>query len=835
MNWTYALAAAIRMERPWGLAALVLLAPVVVFNLRRREDGGGGFPIVLQCLAVVFVAVALSDVRVRMGAAARMPYLVFQDVSASTQGQKKFSDLRRDMNRWGDLPVEVYDFAASVTRGGDAPDRSRTKLVSALQVALARGDGSSGVIIQTDGRFQDSWRPYAKALGEQARDVFVLPMTSPPPDARISDLSARRTSETGVRLELTITSNAMQRRSVRVYRADAPDDALFEKTLNLLMDDVATFRIADGDASADRAVTYRAEFKNADAFWQNDVAEVVLSPGTRRVAIIGLPAPFDNLPARIGATVSRIDPAQAPRDVIAWMDFSAVVLIDPRGDLLDGARRASLGDYVSAGGVLVLLGAGPSAAPADRTDPLNRVAALVANPFRRRKMNVTVVLDASGSMSEATEGGRRKFDRARDAVLALQEHLGAADSLAVVVFSDRPRVVYAGGRGEVDFSVLEQALGKVTPAGPTDVAPALKLAGENPPPAGRQGLVIVVSDLRTRPFDPAEVAALFEPDNLSLAVVAVRSDGEAERGEHLVKLADMLDAEMLTSRTLADLAEIFAGFVQKARGGRVRTGRFDAELVRPGFGIDPDRWRPLEAYIPAAAQENAEVLLRAVGDPVLARRVVGLGRSVTLAIPCDDEVNYHLVGSGALSGFLSSAVRWAMRGESDSRFGAELSSVEGRLDIRVNAEDADGPVNFLNLTAAVSAFGAGAGGVIQSPLEQTAPGSYCGRLSMPGMPAAIEIRDGSGRTVWTGTVARLGGAEYSAIGPEWGNLRLLAELTGGRIVEARELPEVVRSLRRGDYEPIWSWLIGAAVAIMLTDWLINRGAGRPGGPARRRG
>ncbi len=833
----------VHFRSPWALAGLVLLAPVIFLNLRRR-GGVGVLSVFLQCLAVALVVAALSDVRVRLGEAARMPYLVFQDVSASTRGQEKLTALNRNMDWPVDAPVEVYDFAASATRAAGRPDESATNLVPAVQVALARGGGAAGFIFQTDGRFQDKWRPYAEELSGRARDVLILPMTSPPPDARIGELTARRTVGDEVRLRLTVTSNAMQRRGVRVYREDAPDEPLFEKTLNLLMDDAATFRITDRAAPADEAVVYRAELLEADAFERNDAAEIVLPPAARRVAVVGPPRTSVNLPAEIGAAVEKINPAGAPRDAAGWMNFSAVVLFDPRGDLLDRQRRASLGDYVAAGGGLVQVGAGPSAGPGDEADPLNRVAALVANPYRRKKMNVTVVLDASGSMGETAGTSRRKFDRAREAVLALQEYLGPSDSLAVVIFSDRPRVVYRSGAGGVDFSALEQAMGEVAPAGPTDVAPALKLAAKNRPSGQRQGLVIVVSDLRTRPFDPTEVAEMFAPDNLSLAVVAVRS-GEDGGGGDLRELADMLDAEMLTSRTLADLAEIFAGFVRKARGGRVREGKFAAELARPAFGINPDQWPPLDAYILAAPRENAEVIVRAADDPILARRVAGMGRSVTLAVPVGAESNEGLVRSGAFGEFLASAVRWAMRGESDSRFTAELEDTGGKLKITVNAEDADGPMNFLDLTAAVSGFDAAgrahgndtpraeppyrqnlhalpSGRFVETPLAQVGPGRYSGQVNLPGRPAAVEVRDKSGRTVWTGTVARTAGAEYSAVGPDWKNLRRLAELTGGEIIDARQLPRAVRAMRRRDFVPLWPWLLAAAVAVMLADWLIGR-------------
>ena len=112
-------------------------------------------------------------------------------------------------------------------------------------------------------------------------------------------------------------------------------------------------------------------------------------------------------------------------------------------------------------------------------------------------------------------------------------------------------------------------------------------------------------------------------------------------------------------------------------------------------------------------------------------------------------------------------------------------------------------------------------------LGQFAPGKYEGRLEIGPDAAAVAVRDSSGRTVWQGATAATCSPELSAIGPNWENLRRLAELTGGKIIGPSELAGLVRTEAAGQSMPLWPWLAAAALTAMLLDWVTVRIVRRP--------
>ncbi|MCK4602627.1 MAG: hypothetical protein KAU28_09185, partial [Phycisphaerae bacterium] len=413
----------LRLNQPWWLAAMAagLIPLLLALWARRRGRNVNAFSVVLQFFAVVTAVMALSRPAVFTVAAAKMPYLVFRDVSASARTQSQPLDWPDELTR------ESFDFAGSIG-AVDGSDARATRLGSVLRLAAARADTNkvAGVVIWTDGQFLDEdWSGAAEALGRGGGSVIIVPMDSPPADARISEFAAVRRGDGRVQLRLTVAANAMQRRTLRVWREGEADRPLLARPLKMLAGESVTIRLAVSPP-AGRAAVYKAAVSPGDAFAENDSAATIVLPRRQRVALIaGEVKP--TFAAAESLAVATVAPADAPQVASGWLDYAAVVLVDASGKLLGDARRAALAEYVRGGGGLVLLGAGPHKTAADRDDPLNRVAALVANPQERRPLEVIVVLDASGSMAERRRAGQTKFDVAREAVVSLRRHLTGRD------------------------------------------------------------------------------------------------------------------------------------------------------------------------------------------------------------------------------------------------------------------------------------------------------------------------------------------------------------------------------------------------------------------------
>jgi len=813
------------------LLAAAAAAPVLLALWGRRHGRRTPAPLAaMQVLAVLLAGAALARPSAPVGPAAARPYMLLRDVSASLRGQDANLDLPAD------LPRETYVFADGVAPLGTAVGQATTLLAPALRLALARRGGLpaagkqaglAGLIVQTDGRFADSdWRSAAAAAGRAGLPALVVPMDSPPADARIADFAARRAPDGAVELSVSLASNALDRRTVAVRRTGlAPPVELLSRRLDLLADQPAGLHLTDADAPRDAAAVYEARLSAGDEFPENDSAAAIALPRVRRAALVGGGAiAAEALARQADMPVVAVRAAEAPATAAGWMGYCCVVLQDANGTLLAPASRAALAEYVRSGGGLVLVGAAPHGSPADRDEPLSRVAALVANPHERRPLKVTLVLDASGSMGEAADAGGTggtKFDQAVEAAMSLRRHLTDADALSAIVFSDSPRRVYDSGPRPVDFAALRQALRAVRPAGPTDVEKALFLAAGELAAEGRDGLVLVVSDLLTRPFQRADaLAAALRQHKLTLAVVQIASSGSPypDHPSDLEALVRALGSPAVVSRPdLSGLADVFARFLRQARPSALRTGAFEARVVREAFGTPPGPLPRVQSYLLSAPRDSAVVLAKVgpEGDPLLARRQVGLGRSVTLALDPRAGANPAWELAGRLTGMTAGVARVAAAPVGDPRFACTADRAGDLLRVSVEAADANGPMNGLRLTALVGGVEDDAGRPVELP--QTAPGRYAADLPAPAGAAALVLR-ADGAAVWRTALPQLPAPELARLGADWANLRSLAELTGGRIVARVDLAGLARSLDRRRRMELWPWLLAAAAAVMLLEW-----------------
>ena len=823
-------AAIVRFSHAWwpiALAAGVVPVAIAVWA-RRRGRFVGALAVGLQIAAVTLAGLAMGGPRVRLGHRSARPYLLLRDVSASVRAQ------RNAALPWSpDVARETFGFAAAVSSAGAAErgiDDETTNVGAALRLALARHEGLAGLVIQTDGQFHDrDWQPVAEALGRTGLKVIVVPMATPPAEARLADLSARRAAGGQVALRVTVRPNAHLERTLTVRRVGRAE-ALLSRQLKLLADRPATIRLTDR-LDEGHAAVYRAELTPGDAFPENDSAEAAVLPTRQRVALIAAEGDASPLRALGGLSVTAIPPKRAPANVADWLDFSAVVVVDAGGEALDAARRAALAEYVRGGGGMVWIGAGPHREPADRDDPVNRVSALVANPYRRRPMDVTVVLDASGSMARVADDAdaskrRIKFDVAIEAVLSLKRHVTADDTLTVITFSDTPRRVYDSGTERIDFAALSDALADVHPMGATDVMKAIELAAKptRKPSDKRTRLVILVSDLMpTRPMDPPAAAKMLRAGGMNLAVVGTLPPGAAApETAPLEQLAKQMNAPLVRRDRLTGLAGVFAGFLREHRGEAIRKGRFAVDAAGAAFGVSVAGMPPLDAYLPAGQQKDAEVLLRLGEDPLLGRRTVGLGRSVTLAVPIEPPYNVALRHSPWLAELCSAAVTWAMRREGDPRFQVTVDRAPPGLRIVARAADGNGPLNGLSLTSRLTRPADASAEARSVPMRQTAPGRYEAAAEAEPGPMGLVIQTQAARVVWREALAAQAPPEFSAIGENADNLRALAELTGGRIVRAADLAELTETWGLERLTPVWPVVLGLAIAIMLLEWILTR-------------
>lgn len=813
----------VQLEQPYWLLLCAFAVLPLFWSQRgaRRGKRLAGPMVALQCLAIALAGLALAQPCMQLSVKSQKPYLLLMDVSDSVKAQHD-----KSMAWPQHLPQQTYVFAAQVAEENAARSlqRGRTDFKAALQLAAAKADGMAGIVIRTDGRFEtNAWQDAARSLARHKLPLWIVPMDSPVADARVSQLSANAAGEGKIRLRVQVASNATMQRKLTVTRNDL-QTPLLEKWLDLQPGDSPSWEL-DDSLSPGEAAAYRAELYQPDMLPQNDLIEQFIAPVIQHVAVIA--AGDSDRPSIIGESLS-ILPNGAPTSADGYAGVASLVLTDAAVALLDDPRRQAIADYVRGGGGLVLLGSGPRGSPADENDPINQVAALVPNPAQRRPLKLIAILDASGSMAETTASGpaagQIKFTLAANAMLSLQRHLTSHDGLVVITFSDQPVTIYDSGFGAIDFSALRRALDKVMPSGPTSVLPAIEraLAVENAVASDK--LVMLLSDLRTEQFDARSLAERFRKTNVKLAIAATL-DGGTDNPLPLESLARQLDAPLMATEQMQDLAWVFDQLLRKSRLSPMRSGKAMFKPQGPLFDLSQANWPSLDAYILCRPHEEAQVLALAgpadgAADPVLARRTSGLGRAVSLAMPFGAGQNQAWQASPQFKQLLKSALEWSAAAEADSRFWAKVTGQSSCRTLELTASGDQGPMNLLKLS--LLALDQDSAKPIRMPLLQFAPGKYRASLPSTNHALALAIEDHEGKCVWRGLAPKESQAEYLALGADMNALRQLAALAGGKIVAAEALPQETTSSWRKQLLPLWPVLLAASLAAMLLEWCLAK-------------
>lgn len=807
----------------WWLIVVLPWLPAVLWHWQGRRASWYGLAI--QSLALVLVGFALMGPQLERLGGPR-PVAVFVDVSASQRGLP--ATLSLDLP--ADPPHEALVFAATLARAAVPVNAAETRLAPVLELIAAGGDRLAAAVIVTDGRATDApdaIHRAAAAVAERGLPVLFVPRGPSQPDARVTRLAVRRRPEGGAELAVTVASDGPLWTTLHVTRIGL-DSPLLTRPMNLAAGDLSTLRIVDAELPAEAPAVYRAELLGPDLLPENNAMAAPAPPAGRAVLwlgpTLGVPMPFGPQ-----VTVRHLSAEEAPREASALLAYDAVIAVDPSGTAFEPAHRAALAEFVRLGGGLVLVGAGPHDTLRDLADPLNAVLPLRVSPYARQPLEVVLALDASGSMAApAAPGGPPKFDAVRQAAVAtVREQLGGDDHLHILTFRGSAELVYGGAVGERAWAQVADALARVAPAGPTRVTAAMEasLAALAPAsPEGRRRLVIVLSDLQTEPLDVEAWARRFEQADAAFAVAAT---GEPRADAPVEQLARRLGAPFVHRESLGGLAEVFAGFVRRARGETLVPGPVPVETLGPLFGLDlaePPGLPPVGAFLQAAADPQAEVLLRTVeGSPLLARRRADSGRSVAFAIPLATPEG-PAWPAPLLGQVLAAAAEWAAAPGGDPRFDGQIVREPGepaRLVIR--ASEPGGPMNALDLVATVTMVAAPISAA-EADLLPVAPGTYAAELPQLGNQAAsVTVRGrANGTVVWRGGIPSRYAVEFAAVGVDEGALHALAEQTGGQVVAPEALAEHLRTVAARQRVDLSRWLLAAALALMLADFLLTR-------------
>ena len=246
---------------------------------------------------------------------------------------------------------------------------------------------------------------------------------------------------------------------------------------------------------------------------------------------------------------------------------------------------------------------------------------------KRPPLNLSVVLDRSGSMSGA------KIEKARQAAMALVDRLGPEDLFSFIAYSDRAELVFPAQEVE-DKEALKRRISRIQPGGSTALYAGVQLGADQVQKhlsGERINRVILLSDglANVGPSSPRDLRRL--GGALSERGIAVTTIGVGDdyNEDLMAGLAEASDANYYYVKDTEKLPEIFAKELGELLAIAAREVRIEISCpdgVRPiGFIGRPERFEGQTAAVRLShltVAQDRYVFLRCrveEGQPEIAR------------------------------------------------------------------------------------------------------------------------------------------------------------------------------------------------------------------------
>ena len=388
-----------------------------------------------------------------------------------------------------------------------------------------------------------------------------------------------------------------------------------------------------------------------------------------------------------------------------------------------------------------------------------------------------------------------------------------------------------------DGSAAQAAINQLVFGDMPDFDPSLELAlaGLVATDAGQRH-VIVISD--GDPSLSTGVLRKYQDANVSISAVGVNphSAGDVRT---LERMADYTKGEYyeVKNSNLAELPQIFIKEAQTVKRTLIQEGEIQPIMVQ---GIDTLRGisavPQLTGYVVAAEREGlAQVSLRGKeNDPIGAQWQYGLGRTVTFTSDATTRWGKAWVGWGQYEQFWEQMVRWAMRPSGSPNVRVTTEPRDEKTLVVVEAVDNDGRRLPTAVFQGRIATPDGEGAPLD--LRQVGPGRFEALIDTPDSGVYVMgMRYTAPPTVQGGpaiegsvqaAVVKPFADEYRALQDNAALLTQVAEITGGRVLEAN--PETAELWsREGLTMPvstraIWLPVVLVGIGLFLTDVAVRR-------------
>jgi hypothetical protein len=357
----------------------------------------------------------------------------------------------------------------------------------------------------------------------------------------------------------------------------------------------------------------------------------------------------------------------------------------------------------------------------------------------RPDLALMFVIDKSGSMdachcsgpnrqtARSFEGGPRKVDIAKDAVVQATQVLREHDTVGVVAFDSTAHWQLPAGLRGPNSDTIRSAVAPIEPEGGTNVHAGLVAAQEALERTdARIKHVILLTDGWSGGGDNLDVAQQMRAQGITLSVVAA-GGGSAD---YLKQLADAGGGRYYPVQNIEDVPQIFVQETTTAIGNYLIEEPFTPRYAAPSPILEQldQGLPPLYGYNGTTLKQSATTVLAGLDDaPVLAQWQYGIGRAAAWTSDLKGKWGKDWVNWPAFPRFAAQLIGWVLPSASGDGVETSIHAEGARTIIDVKLADLEGtPRNGLQLDANV----VGGDATAQSAaLAQVAPGEY--RASIP--------------------------------------------------------------------------------------------------------
>lgn len=341
-------------------------------------------------------------------------------------------------------------------------------------------------------------------------------------------------------------------------------------------------------------------------------------------------APLQGALDAAGVRSELLSPERTPSDPAQLLQYAAVIIVDtPAADVSNAAQRALVTYVRDQGGGLAMIGGSEAfGAGGWRRSPLAEALPVELDPPARSErpdLALALVIDRSGSMSEAVVGNRTKLDLAKEAVYQSTLGLARSDQIGVIAFDDTAQTVLPM-QTLPELSVIEGTLSSFNDGGGTDIRSGIAAAAEmlEATDARIKHAILLTDGLAESNY--ADLIDQMRASQVTITIVSIGSDANP----NLQAIAGRGGGRFYRVLAPLDVPRIFlAETVQAARRDIVE-GAFTPALALPAPPVrDLGGLPPLYGYNATEPREAARTLLIGPDDaPILAIWQYGLGRSL---------------------------------------------------------------------------------------------------------------------------------------------------------------------------------------------------------------